>query len=79
MQYILHSSSPIASSIPVSQYTKFCEAVGSIYVKGGKTNPLSCGCVGISVRMSEAQGLKGVTKLARSYIDIIIPLNMSGG
>ena len=41
-------------------YSKFCVEVGSIYVKGAKTNPLvSCGCVGLGMRVCEAQGTKG--------------------
>ena len=40
-------------------------------MKVQKTNPLvSCGCVGLGMRVCEVQGLKGVSNLARSYINM---------
>jgi len=46
-------------------------ALGSIYMRVQKTNPLvSCGCVGIGMRVCEAQKVEGVTNLAGNYINM---------
>ena len=52
-------------------YSTVCVALGSIYVKGGKTNFLvSCRCVGIGMRVCKAQKVEGVTNLAGNYINM---------
>ena len=57
--------------IRLQHNSKFCVAVGSVYMRGEKTNPLvSCGCVGIGMSVCEAQKVEGVTNLAGNYINM---------
>ena len=42
-------------------YSTVCVAVGSRCMRGEKTNPLvSCGCVGMGMRVCEGQKVEGV-------------------